>query len=96
MSLSQDINTYEDIRPHLDRALESPRGIRVTTRNKGQAIHLRQRLYKLRSLDTKRTLELFDPGDSRRGVSIWKDLVISIEDNAILIQHGEPIKIEEL
>lgn len=96
MALSKNIIEYEDCREQLDRALASEKGIRITVRDKGAAIHLRQRLYKLRQLEKIRSTELFDIGDERRSTTPYDNLVITVNDNAVEIRHGVPAVIEEL
>jgi hypothetical protein len=53
MGMSESIHSYEDIRGFLDRALESERGVKIEVAEKGKAISMRQRMYKLRTLDRK-------------------------------------------
>lgn len=96
MPLSTNIAHYEDIRPHLDRALDSDKGVRITCENKGQAINTSQRLNKLRLLERERASEVFDVGDPRRGNGPYDLLTVRVEDNAILITHKVPLIIEEL
>lgn len=96
MALSKNIVEYEDCREHLDRALQSANGIRITLATNGQAVHLRQRLYKLRQLEKVRSTEIFDVGDERRLVTPYDNLSISVKDNAVEIRHSIPPVIEEL
>lgn len=97
MALSNDLKSYEDIRPYFERALATEKGIRLETRSRGQAIHLRQRLYKLRQLDRLRSTDLFEPGDERRGVSVYENVEVIIEDEVnVIIRPIEPVRIEEL
>lgn len=96
MALSKNIIEYEDCREHMDRALASANGIRITVRDKGQAIHLRQRMYKLRQLEKIQSTNLYEIGDERRLVTPYDNLVITVNDNAVEIRHGVPAVIEEL
>lgn len=96
MSLSQDIQTYEDIRPHFERALASANGIRISTRSPGQAVHLRQRLYKLRALDRKRSFEIYEPGHEMRGRSVYENVEIVLDGESVMIRPIEPVKVEDL
>lgn len=98
MPLPNNIQLYEDIRHHLDRALESPNGIRLNTATSGQAVNLRQRLYKLRALEKERSLEIFEPGDERRAKTAWDNLEIEHTkgDPFLTIVHRAPVTVEDL
>lgn len=96
MPLPTDIRLYDDIRPHLDRAVESRAGIRITCATKGQAINLRQRLQKLRQLEKARSVDLYEQGDDRRAVTPWDNLHMTVKDNALLLEHRQPISVEDL
>ena len=96
MALSNNIASYEDIRLHLDRALGAETGIRLRCNSHGQAVHMRQRLYKLRALEREQSLELYEPGDSRRATSAYDLLKIEVEDEHVLILQIAPIVVEDL
>lgn len=96
MPLPSQIELYEGIRPYFDRALESPRGTKITCADHGQAMHLRQRLYKLRQLEQVRSQTIFEPGDTRYGTSPYDNLVCKVEDNALMILRREPLVIEDI
>jgi hypothetical protein len=96
MPLAKNLSAYEDLRPHFDRALVSPRGIRITVASSGAAVSLRSRLYALRKLEREASIDVYDPGDLRRGTSPYENLAITIEDNAVLITPRAPPKVEDL
>lgn len=96
MALSKNITEYEDCREHLDRALVSRAGIRITCPDSGGAVHLRQRLYKLRQMEKVRSTELYDIGDARRNHTPYDNLHIKVVGNSIEIRHVAPIMVEEL
>lgn len=96
MPLAKNINAYEDIRQHFDRALQSQAGIRITTPTHGSAVSMRARFYAMRKLERERSLELYEPGDPRRGVSPYENLSIEIEDNSVVLRHTAPIVVEDL
>lgn len=98
MPLTNNISDYEAVRVYLDRALESPAGIKITLPSHGQAVHLRQKLYKLRQLETRASVDVFPVGDDRRGASPWDGLSIQVEKGSceLRILHQTPIRIEEL
>lgn len=96
MPLAKDLSAYEDIRPYFERALESLKGIRINTPSNGDAVSMRSRFYAMRKLERARSLEIFEPGDSRRGISPYENLKIEVVDNQILIRHVAPITVEDL
>ncbi len=96
MALSNDIRLYDDIRSHLDRALDSSAGIRINCQSRGMAINLRQRLYKLRALEKERSVEVYPPNDLRRATTPWDLLYMTVVDNALIITHRDPVTVEDL
>lgn len=96
MALSKNITEYEDCREHLDRALSSTKGIRITTSAPGVAIHLRQRMYKLRQLEKVRSTEIYEIGDERRNKTPYDNLSITVVDDAVEIRHTAPLLVEDL
>lgn len=96
MPLAKNISAYEDIRQHFDRALQATTGIRITKASHGAAVSMRARFYAMRKLERERSLEIYEPGDPRRGASPYENLSIEVEDNAILIRHVAPDLVEDL
>lgn len=96
MPLAKNLNAYEDIRPHFDRALQSANGIRITTPTHGAAVSLRARFYSMRKLEREQSLQIYDPEDPRRGVSPYENLAITVEDNAVILRHVAPLMVEDL
>jgi hypothetical protein len=96
LALSKNITEYEDCREHLDRALSSQRGIRINMPSSGGAIHLRQRMYKLRQLEKLKSLEIYEMGDSRRNKSAYDNLTITVVGDSVEVRHAEPLTIEDL
>lgn len=96
MPLAKNLSAYEDLRSHFDRALQSVNGIRITTPSHGAAVSMRARFYALRKLEREHSIEIYDPGDERRGRSPYENMSIEVEDNQILIKHVAPILIEDL
>ncbi len=98
MGLSNSIGSYEDLIPVLDRALASPRGIRIDAKSYGTAVHYRQRLYKLRSLARNQSLDIYPPGDPQRGTSAWDNLSVEVVPGSsfVLIKKRAAVEIEEL
>jgi hypothetical protein len=96
MALSNNIVEYEDCRDHLDRALASRNGIRITCPSPGKAIHLRQRLYKLRQLEKIESTKLYEVGDPRRNSTPYENLEAVVVGPTLEIRPTEPLIIEEL
>ncbi len=98
MPLPNDMRLYDDIRPTLDRAIGSPRGIRITFDTPGQAVNFRQRLQKLRQLVKIQSVELYeDPEDPRRATTPWDILSMKITGRYLdLIPDKKPIQVEDL
>lgn len=96
MPLSRNITEYEDCREHLDRALVATTGIRINLSTSGGAVHLRQRLYKLRQLEKIRSTEIYEIGDERRNKTPYDNLSIQVVGDSVEIRHTAPITIEDL
>jgi hypothetical protein len=62
----------------------------------GKAIHLRQRLYKLRQLEKIESTKLFEVGDERRNVTPYDNLEAVLVGSTVEIRPTEPLVIEEL
>lgn len=82
----------------LDRALESPRGIRVKTSTYDEAISLRHRLYSHRTRDRRASRKLFEPNEPGFDASRWDGLMITLGDNELIISQdpSSDVVIEEL
>lgn len=96
MPLAKNLSAYEDLRRHFDRALISPKGIRITVASSGAAVSLRSRFYMLRKLEREASIDLYPPGDERRGASPYENIAISTLDNTVLLTHSTPPKVEDL
>jgi hypothetical protein len=91
----------QKLRDVLDRALGAENGLRVRVASRGAGVSLRQRLYKVRSIDRDNTLSLYPEGDLRRGTSPYDALVVTVEgDNAtgawVHVSRGADLEVEEL
>jgi hypothetical protein len=96
MPQAKNIAAFEDLRPHYNRALQSPNGIRIRCASSGAAVSMRARFYTLRKLEREASVDLFPPEHPLRGLSPYENLSISIEDNCVVIRHTEPIVVEDL
>lgn len=96
MALSKDLSSFEDIRHHLETALSSQKGIRITTHSPGAATHLRQRFNQLRKLSREATSVTFPVGDARRGTSPYDELAFQLEGASVLLKKVGATRVEEL
>lgn len=88
----------ETLRDVWDRALASPRGIRVKQPNHPAAVNFCAKLNRFRAQDRKANDEIFPEGDPRRGKSVFDALVCSIDkgDNSVLVRPGTLPEMEDL
>lgn len=81
--------TYESLykeRALMDLALEKPQ--RVTLRDRGALVNFRQRCYQARTLDRKRSMQMYEPGSALWGRSRYDSLVfIKTGDRTITIEN---------
>lgn len=89
--------SHDDLRDAFDRALASPRGIKILTESRSAMLHLKHRLYKFRNTDRKVSKDLYPPGDPRFGTSIYDALAIQQDETTLIVKRGEGgLKIEEI
>lgn len=98
MGTSNSPLAYDDIRDALDRAIASERGIKIVKTTLGEAVHLKQRIYKFRQIDRKQSLSMFKEGDTRRGTSVYDSLAIEQVENILFLRRrvAGALKIEEI
>lgn len=97
MSTPKTIIAYDDIRTLLDRAVESPNGIKVTLPSYKECVTFRQRVYTFRRLDRNMSLEIYKSGDPQWGRSIYDALYLQIEGTSVLIHRPKfDLKVEDL
>ena len=88
MSLSNSYQSYVDVMDVFDKALESPRGLRITFSTPGKAINFRQRCYKFRLLDRARNADIYAKGHHLHMTSSYDTLIIGCEGNTVTISLG--------
>lgn len=96
MPMSERPETYEHLRKYLDEAITSPNGISITFASTGKAISVRQQLYKLRQLDRKKSMEIWNPGDLLYGTSVYDDITIIIVHAVLYIKPGKTPEVNVL
>jgi len=69
---------YVDCRALLERALESPKGIRITCDTHGQAIDLSRRINKARQLDRVNNAKIYPPDELMHNRSTFDTLLVSV------------------
>lgn len=99
--MSNTVESYEDIRGFLDQALASERGVKIEVGYKGKAISMRQRMYKLRTLDRKFSTQMVPFGDPKWGKSAYDCLMVDVQEldgkAYVLIKKGmSDLKVEDL
>lgn len=72
---------YTDCYELLDRALASPAGIRVGFEEPGAANNLRLRLNMARTIDRRKSRELYPEGDPRYSASAYDSLMNKIREH---------------
>jgi hypothetical protein len=98
MPLSNAIESYADCRNLLDRALDSPKGVKVTLQTDGQAIRLNHRCNKFRVLDRQQNAKLYPEGNEWHNTSVYDGLCLSrsgAELSIIRLEKTE-MEVEEL
>lgn len=94
MPLSESIDSYLDLRPALDQALDAPLGIRITYETGGKAQHQMQRMFKLRLLDRSRSRNIYTEADPEFNTSPYDVLDFSRDASTITIKKAVQPKIE--
>jgi hypothetical protein len=78
MMINRSPNAYRDCIEAFDRALETPKGIKIPCVSRGHAIRLRQRFNYCRYLDRDRSKDIYQPGDPMYGLSVYDTLELRI------------------
>ena len=79
MTVSTSKSAYLDCYDLLDRALDSPIGIRNRCANRGMAHNLRTRLHYARAISRRESLHIYAPDHPQHGTSPYDPLVIRIQ-----------------
>jgi hypothetical protein len=78
MSFNKSEMAFDDLRPHLDRALGSERGIKIICENYAQAIVLRARFNYYRKLDRQSNSKTYPEDHPLHGHSIYDRIVLRV------------------
>ena len=84
MTVSTSKSAYLDCYDLLDRALDSPIGIRNRCANRGMANNLRTRLHYARAISRRESLEIYAADHPAHGTSPYDPLVIRIQQDGKL------------
>ena len=87
---------FDRIKENLSRALDSPKGIRVSFDTKSEATRFRHQCNSFRVKDRTDNAELYSPGDPLYGVSAYDELLLTVDENAVVIRKVSEPKIEEI
>lgn len=104
MGYSNSPLAFDDARQILERALESPKGIKIPCETRGAAVSLRTRVNYFRTLDRKENKKVYENGHPMWGNSVYDRLLLRIpkkgaEDECVLYieKHNiEKLRIEEI
>lgn len=101
MGLNTSPLSYEDVRELMQRALDSPKGLRVTLSSPAEAINMRARMNKFRANNRKDNKKIYTPDHPMWGNSVFDALVTRIDrenPKVILVEKAslENLKWEEL
>lgn len=76
MGQTTDINAYADIRALMDRALETPKGIRVRCANPADAHRKRMNVYSVRHNDLKLSRQTWPEGHPNHNTTVYASLAV--------------------
>lgn len=98
MSFSTSPLSFNDVKAALNRALESPKGIRITFENNGRAVAFIQRANYWRLQDRKESKTIFPDTHPQHGTSIYDGLILGREENIAIFKPrtGDELVIEEI
>lgn len=98
MPLSNNPATYEDIRAALDQALASPKGIKITVKDSGAAVHYRHRCYKYRVMDREENSRILPRDHPLYNRSAYDVLVVDTAGPVVYIRKpvAQDLQIEEI
>lgn len=82
----------------MDRALESPNGVKITLATPGEATHFRQLCYSARKNVRRTNAKVFPPDHPSHGACAYDELTIAIKDCVVTITRAsiEHLQVEEL
>ena len=81
MTLPNTRLAYTTEYEHLERAKDSPRGIRLLMESRDAAHTYRSRLHYARRIDRDKNKEIFKEGDPLFGSSVYDNIVVRIKDD---------------
>lgn len=104
MSFNRSPFAFGDLRDLFQKAMETPKGLRIIQENRGRAIRLSMRLNYLRKMNRKENALTFPVDHPLHMRSEWDKLEISVpkkgtpDEHCVYIRHRkmEDLKIEEL
>lgn len=82
---------YADCTAIFDRAMASPKGIRIRCATHPAAVTLSRRLNTARVIDRRNSVKIYEPGHPNFNVSVWDHLIVTIPAPDHLIPScGDP------
>lgn len=76
MAYNSSITSYPDIRAALDKALDSPKGVRLSFEDKKAAVTFCGRVHSFRWRDRKENQKIYSPDDPMFGRSAYDPLML--------------------
>lgn len=89
--------SHEGVRTLCDRALAEG-GIQITFDRRGEAVNIRQRIFKMREADRKASQHIYPEGDPRCGRSVYDALIVQLDDKVLRLVKGtlDHLKVEAI
>jgi len=85
--MPESFESLIDCREYMDKALESPKGLKLTCTSAGMAKHQQVRFHRARRLDRQASLKIFEPSDPQYGKSVY--------DGLAFCRQGKELRIEK-
>lgn len=99
MAYATSISSYPDIRQLLDRALESPKGVRLTFESKKEALTFKGRVHSFRFMDRKENAKIYPEDHPMHQRSVYDPLTCkSVSETVVDVLKLEAVEfnVEEL
>lgn len=99
MPYASSINAYPDVRAALERALASPKGIKLSFKEKTDAISFRGRIHSFRYLERRENKKIYPEDHVLYSSTPYDPLMVkTIDATTIMIikLSGDELNIEEL
>lgn len=98
MGFNRSPLAFADCQGAFDRALSSPRGIKIRCVSAAAAVRLRARMNHFRARDREKALTIYDPTHPMYGKSVYDSLITLLEGECVVVRANsvESLDIEEI